>query len=282
MSTRLAGKPSKRTTKKKSSSVVEYDMDFSTDTPPKTPNITIEISGPPDSGKTHFCRTFPNPLFLDTEAKAWIVLNKFEPVEWKVVESFNTIRAGVYWAINNDDIDTIVIDSSSEIRQLAENEWLQETGKERVFPTVLWGEVYEKVDALTKDIKESGKHYVVTARLKDEYIGDQRTGRQIVDSYKKYPWDLSMGVRIVYGIRDPRDGKVYHKDRKFGKVIKNNFHGVDPVNMLTFQKPYIFDICYNGVVNEMMEPWHGEDGVPIGNEIDEILKEAEEWILKNA
>jgi hypothetical protein len=280
MSGRLARSQPKRSTSKSKGTTVNYDEDFVLDEIPQAWQITAEICGEPDSGKTHFARTFPKPLFLDTEAKAWIVLQKFNDTPLKVVEKFNDIRSGVHWALDNPDIQTIVIDSGSDLRDLAQAEWLAEQGKDRVYPLVLWGEVYEKVDTLTTEIKKSQKHFVTTARMKDEFVGDQRTGRRIRDSYKKFPWDLSIGLEVVNGIRDTRSGKIHFPERRFGKVYKNNFYGIDQGKMVTQQKPYIFDVSYNGILNEMLQPWGGDDGIPIGNEIDTILEEAEEWIIK--
>lgn len=259
-----------------------YDEDFVLSKIPSTRPISIEIAGEPDYGKSHTARTFPNPLFLDTEGKSWIVLQKFsEPAPWKRVKNFNDIRQGIRYGIDNSDIDTIVIDSGSDIRDLAQKEWLDEAGKDRVFPLVLWGEIYAKIDTLVRDVKDSGKNFVTTSRLKDQFLGDQRTGRRIRDSYKKFPWTLSMGVEIVDGIWDHRIGAPKFKERKFGRVYKNNFYGIDQVKAVTFQKPYIFDVSYEGIKNEMLKPWRGEDGVKLGHELDAILEEAEEWLLAN-
>jgi len=272
MSTRLIrSKPAKKTRKP-----VQAEEEFKPDEIPQKTGITIEVSGEMDMGKTHFARTAPNPLFLDTEAKAYIVLKKFPPCPWKRVETFADIRNGVKWAIENPEIETVVIDSGSDVRDLAAQEWCNEMGKERVWPRVLWAQVYEKVDWIPKALEKAGKNLIVTARMKDEWIGDTSTGRRLADSYKRWPWALQMAITIQNGIRD--GSKVYFKEHKFAKVRKNNHWGIDERTLLNYQKPYVFDVSWDGVLNEMLKPWG--DGVPIGKELETVIKEAEEWLME--
>jgi len=240
-------------------------------------------------GKTHFSATFPKALFLDTEHKAHIVLRKMPEKAhlWKRVYSWKDIREGVDWALTQSDVQTIVIDSGGDLRDLALEEWRKRTGKEQPIAYVdgkavplLWSQVYALVDGLTRDIQKAGKYFVVTCRLKDEYLANVPTGRRIRDGYKKYPWSLSMCIWIQNGITDPKTGKVFFDFYKFGKVIKNNFWGVDVRTGLNYQKPYLFDVSFEGICNELLKPWG--NGVKVGQETQQILKEAEAWLREKS
>ena len=45
---------------------------------------------------------FPGAINIESNGpKAWIVLNKFDPIPWKKVATFNDIRNGVYWGLEN-------------------------------------------------------------------------------------------------------------------------------------------------------------------------------------
>jgi len=257
---------------------------FIPDTVPQEQVFSIEVIGEPDQGKTHFSATFPKALFLDTEHKADIVLRKMPEKGhvWKRVTSWQDIELGVEWALQQPDIRTIVIDSGGDIRDLALEEWKRRTGKKspvayidgQAVP-VLWAQVYEIIDNVVRKIQLARKYLVVTCRTKDEYIAHVPTGRKIRDGYKKFPWIVRMAIWIQNGITDPKSGKVHFKFYKFGKVIKNNFWGVDVKKGVTYQKPYLFDISYEGICNEMLKPW---GPVKLSEVTETIIKEAEEWL----
>jgi len=256
---------------------------FSWDTLPKIPVFSIEISGEYEYGKTHMSATWPAPALADTELKAWNVLQKLGTKGWwKQVKKFDDFRQVVNQAIRDPKIKTVVIDSGSDLRELAEKEWSEEHGGKKpiyIKPTgqvvpVLYGEVYQKIDLEVKKILEAGKYFVATSRLKDEYIDDVATGRRIRDGYKKFPWNLSICIELVKGIRDEK-GKVHFANRILGKVHKNNFWGIDPKTWRNFSKPYLFDCSFDGVCRELLKPWG--KGIPVGQETKQILKEAAEY-----
>ena len=257
--------------------------DFTPDAIPKFAAVkdkifTFNVSGEPNAGKTHLLRTFPDPLFLDTEGKAWVVLEKFNPIPWKRVKTFGDIRKGIQWALDKPEIKTIVVDSAADLSDLAGEEFMEEKNIERIYPPVQYKKVYDKIDPLVVDIQEAGKYLAVSSRRKDEYIDDNRTGRRIIDSYKKFPWDLMISVEITYGIKDNTTGKINFPGHRFARVEKNNFFLSDQTRMLNFQKPYLFDVSFEGICEELLNPWHGAAGVPIGDEMTTIIKDADEWI----
>ena len=72
---------------------------------------------------------------IDTELKGIVVAKKFgDNVIVKKVEDFDTLRKLVQQACLSPDIKTIVWDSSTDVKSLAENEWHDETKKDKVFP----------------------------------------------------------------------------------------------------------------------------------------------------
>uniref|UniRef100_A0A6M3J9X9 Putative ATPase domain containing protein n=1 Tax=viral metagenome TaxID=1070528 RepID=A0A6M3J9X9_9ZZZZ len=260
---------------------------FMPDALPTEKVFGIEVVGEPDEGKTHVAATFPKALFLDTEHKANIVLEKFKDKGhfWKKVDVWEEIREGVDWALTQPSIKTIVIDSGADIQELAVSHWSKGHGGKKPIvmigegvSTILYAQVYELIDTLVTDVLDSGRYLVVTCRLKDEYVSNTNTGRRIRQGYKKFPWSLTLGVRFVDGIYDPRTGKSYFKHFRFGEVIKNNYWGIDVKKGVTCMKPYIFDISFEGFNEEMVKPWHGVNGVPLKNRWDMILQEAGDYL----
>lgn len=252
---------------------------------PSTRPFSMEIEGEPDLGKTHFCSTFPKALILDSELKADIVLKKAPEKGhvWKKVSSWLDLRGGVDWALGQPDIKTVAIDSGADIREFALEEWRRRTGKtepvayiDGVAVPLLWAQVYDLIDTLTGDVQRAGKYFVVTARMEDEYVANVKTGRRVRDSYKKFPWNLSIIVLIQKGILDQKTGKLHYDFYKFGRVVKNNFHGLDIRTGLNYQKPILFDISFEGVCEELLKPWN--QGIRVGKETETILKEAETWL----
>jgi len=271
--------------KKEQKPQLQQKVNFTPDEMPKMADprdriFTFNVSGEPNSGKTHLLRTFRRPLFLDTEGKAWVVLEKFPACPWKRVRDFNDVREGIHWALQNPDIDTIVIDSSADLADLGADEYLDEhPDKKAVFPIASeYKKVYKKIDELVMEIQETGKYLAVSSRRKDEYLDDKRTGRRVLDSYKKFPWDLMISIELVNGIRDPLSGRILYPEYRFGRVEKNNFFHPAPDASKTYMKPYIFDVTFEGIRNEMLMPWHGEEGVKISEIHKTIVNDAKLWI----
>jgi len=263
---------------------------FIADIIPSTEIFSIEIISEPDWGKTHTASTFPAALMLDTEKKADIVLRKFPNAGhvWKKVKSWSDLKDGVDWACSQPNIKTVIIDNDDDIQDLAVEEWSNQHGGKKPIAfdahggviTVLYAQVYKMIDDLKAQIEDAGKYLVCTCRLKDEFVGNVNTGRRIRDGYKKFPWSLKMAVWLKNGIYNRKTQQLFYKDYKFGEVVKNNYWGVDMKHVppVTFQKPYLFDISYEGICSEMLKPWGGEAGVSLAEKDDQIVKEAGEWL----
>ena len=252
--------------------------------------FSIEIIGEPDVGKSHFADSFPKALHLDTEKKADITIEKFPQAGhiWKKVSKWDDIEDAVNWAVTQPDIKSVIIDNDDDIQDLAVEKWSDEHGGKRPIAfdahggviTVLYAQIYKMIDDVKTAIENSGKYLVCTCRLKDEFIANINTGRRVRDGYKKFPWSLKMALWIKNGIPDKKSGQVMFKQYKFGEVVKNNFFGIDMKKTppVTYKKPYVFDVSYEGICEEMLKPWGGTDGVPLSEENERILKEAGEWL----
>jgi len=262
------------------------------DSLPSQKFFSLEVAGEPDYGKTTLGADFPlDIVFLDTENKAYIAIDKLPEdqkghVHWKKVQTFDDIRAGIEFALEKPEVRTVVIDSGSDLRDMAVEEWSTEHKGRRPIvidqltghvSTILYSQVYDKIDSLIRQLHDKGKYLVVTSRLKDEYLEDERTGKRIPDSYKKLPWSVMIRIEIVRGILD-QNGKMQFLDRFFGLVHKNNFQGVNKRTMQTYAKPILFDLTFEGICNELLPPW---GPVKVGKEREQIIKEAGEWIAKN-
>lgn len=260
---------------------------------PKDKVFSVEVFGEPDVGKTHFLATFPGMALADTENKAWIVMEKFNNEKWLKIMNFNDIRRFIMQSVANPEIQTIAIDSGSDLVDLAEAEWLSEhPRRSSVYVpgqgAFQYADVYEKIDTLVNLVKSADKYLVVSGRLKDEFAPgprgeSERTGHRIRDSYKKFPYSLALGIRLVQGItiKDQMGTKTHFKDMIFGKVIKNNFIA------RRVQKPYLFDVSYEGIKRELLEPYcmsYTKDcqittckTCPLGK-LKDVVSEAKQWL----
>ena len=240
--------------------------------PSKEP-IIVSIISEAGFGKTHFTNTFPNPVFNDTEGRAQIVARKFkrEKNYIKHTTSMKTIRETItlmkdILCQNEEDRHnwTWVIDSGSDWLQFAETEYLKEAKKEKIYPTVLWAQVYNKIDKVFDTIRKLGFNAIITQQVKEEYKGDKPTGNLIPAGYKKFPYRVDVSIHLKKGIEF--DGDVYYEDYIVGEILKDCWHSPEE------SKPYLLDISYDGIFNELKPYKH-----PGTKEkaIKQILKELE-------
>jgi hypothetical protein len=258
--------------------------------PPRTPfsydeisekdGYSLDITGAEGMGKSHVARTFEGGFaWADTENKADPILKKFRDVyhdtkvvKLKRIKTFDDIRQLVEGAVIDPDISTIVIDSGTHLRPLAAEEWCKENGKDAVYPPTNYAYVNRKIDKVFNLAKDSGKYLVITNRLKDEWIGETTTGRMIRAGYTAFTYDLHLVMQIVWGLTDPKTGRTYFPEYKFARVDKNAFWGIDEQTNLNFAKPYLFEVSFEGIKKELLEPWG--KGVPVGKEFETLMEEA--------
>lgn len=154
----------------------------------------ILVAGPEGVGKTHFSCTFPDPIvYLDTEGRAGRVIRKFpkKTIYYKHVTSWNDIRLAAK-KLKKLDVQSLVIDSASDLRQWADKSWLAEQESQKVHPIHHWAFVNQMLDGFVEFLQEQGIWVVMTARVKREYVDDRFTGNMIPDIYHKLPYKVDL------------------------------------------------------------------------------------------
>jgi hypothetical protein len=243
--------------------------DFFDEIPEKEP-IFVAIGGEAGLGKTHFCNTFPNPVFADTEDRAQIVMkkfgNKFRKSTKDISDIRNTISIMSQYIVKEQEASkfTFVLDSASDFQQMAESEWLKEAKKDKVFPLVLWSKVFDKMDQVFNILRKLGFNAIFTQQMKEIYRNEKATGEFEMAGYKKIPYRVDVRLQLRKGIE--LDGELYYPDIIVAEVLK------DPWNPNEKRKPYLIDVSYDGIFNELKNYKHPgirEDAIKA------ILKEME-------
>lgn len=223
--------------------------------------IFFAIIGDQGMGKTHAANTFPNPVLADTEGRAHIVMRKFGHKKRKMIATFDDLRQMVSHALDTEpEGSTIVLDSGSDLRSLAEIEYLQETGKEKVYPEVCWAQVDVKPKNLLKALRAYGWNCVITQRTKDVYKNGEQTGEKEAEGWKRIPFLCDVTVWLQTGLE--YNGKLYGPDLTIAKVIDNKWHPKGT------GKPYLINVSYDGIFEELKPEWTGT--------IEDIIKEINE------
>lgn len=215
----------------------------------KIPPMAVELCGGHGDGKTHAALSFPSPALCDTEGKGWVVLKKFGNDRWFRARTFGDVLDFVNTVLNNDEIETAVFDSSRDIVDMAERFVLKELGKNTLYSTkgaVLYSHVYGKIDWIIQTLRMAGKNVIFTSRLKDEYINDSRTGRQITDGYKKAGYQVDLQIRFTTMIE--WDGSKHIVIKPVAKIAKDGF-----IRKGTY-KPYLKEATYDSICEHLLEP----------------------------
>lgn len=235
----------------------EFQFDGLPDFDEREP-IFVSVIADQGMGKTHLLNTFPNPTVCDTEGRAHIVMRKFNNKKRKVIETFDDIRQTVLYALDHDKPgSTIGVDSASDLRSLAEIEYLKETGKEKVYPEVCWAQVDIKPKNMLKLLRSEGWNVVLTQRTRDVYKDGEITGESQAEGWKRIQFlcDLTLWLQkgLVY------NGKLYGDDIVIARVLDNKWHPKGA------GKPYLIDVSYDGIFNELKPEWNGT--------MEDIIKE---------
>jgi hypothetical protein len=119
-------------------------------------------------------------------------------------------------ATNNIARATFIIDSGSDIKDMAETLVCRELEIQQIYPPVNWGKVWAYCDLIIEKIVNKGHNLVITSRVKDEYNGDNKTGRQLPDFYKKIPYKATYCLQY----------------KNFGKGVTEDFALVVTANTL--------------------------------------------------
>lgn len=214
---------------------------------PRPPLFAVVVAEP-GLGKTHLALTFPGPVIvLDTEFRADEVLRKFRNVKkyWKKVEAWADVREAVVRALKThpEGGGTLVFDSGSDLNLLAEAEVLQELARDdkKAHKTLHWGPVNKRFKGLFATLRDRRWNAVFTARLKDEWAGDNRTGARTAGGFvaDKLIYHADFALQLERG---PSGERV-------GRVLKNGARKIGTYAAILTDE----DLTYAGILRAMDE-----------------------------
>jgi hypothetical protein len=261
---------------------------FSYDDPRIGQAFATDISGAEKSGKSHFGFTYPGDIgIIETPpefGKSDPLIEKFHSLydpkkvfKLKRLMEWSDLSPTIDSMGRDPDIRTVIIDTGTHLRQMAAKHWMAENNRKAVFPTTEWQHINKMIDEQVCKVKKANKYLVVTNRLHDEWIGDNATGRQIRHGHEPFLYDFHLILEIVWGIRD-KLAKKYFEDYKFAQVKGNAFWGIDTSTNMNYGKPYLFNISYQGVCDELLKPW---GPYPVATSLQKCIDEAKEWIASH-
>lgn len=178
--------------------VAEQVKTFAFDEPPE-PLYTVLLVGEDGSGKTHFACTMKElgPVYiLDTELRGEKVATQMFDIR-TIVRIYDYI--GMYAAVRGiiakfKPPGTIVFDSGTDITKFAAQRFMDEAKIDKIYPKVLYDEVYRKCDAVYNACRRAGFHVVITGQMKDEYIGENRSGKKLPKVYDRLLYSSDITV----------------------------------------------------------------------------------------
>lgn len=189
-------------------------------TTPKTSIPNILIWGEQGQGKTHLaCSIAGNgkPVyFLDSEQKGGNVVKKFNNIHYAKWCDWKDLMAACL-SLQKAEPGWVIIDSGSDFQTWAQEDYLEETKKDKIYPVFEWTNIFQRLDTAMGLLKEHG--LIFTSRMKDEYIGDQSTGKKIPRIYNRLPYK----VDLIFALEKDKlflAKNGYHKDLSNGGQIE--------------------------------------------------------------
>lgn len=123
--------------------------------------LKILIYGEPGVGKTRFCGTAPDPIFLSAES-GLLSLNKIGNFQYTQIKTFQEmIDAYEYLAVEKHNFKTIVIDSLTEIQTQCMDAILAESGKEQA-QIQDWGKLGTRMVNMVRKFRDLPCNLIVT------------------------------------------------------------------------------------------------------------------------
>jgi hypothetical protein len=174
---------------------------FENDQDPINRSMVI-VAGREGTGKTHLACSMvqKGPVYLlDSEYRAQFVTRKFQGVKRSTVRNWKELVVAVRAVLAKEQPGTIIIDSGSDLQQFAEYDYLEMAKIEKVWPQVLWGEIYGKCDALINLIRFDKQPWnlVLTARVKEEYVADKPSGVWVPRLYDRLPYKADLVLQFM-------------------------------------------------------------------------------------
>ena len=174
--------------------------------------LLIELIGEEGTGKTHTGLSFPNPVLLDCteQGEGQLIAMKLFPNEfdkrYKHIIDWHDLLSVP------DGFATYVFDTSKDVVRLMSDRWCAKYKKQKVYPPQAYGQVYNMLDKLIRDIMHKPANVVMTSVFRDEYVDDKKTGIRERDGYKRLRFESWLRFHIK--IKDNK--RIYY-------VIKNRF-----------------------------------------------------------
>ncbi len=163
-----------------------------------TPNVLIH--GQQGQGKTHLACSISTSskkpvYFLDSEGKGSIVTAKFDNIKYAQFRTWEDLFVSSV-AVSKLDPGWLIIDSASDMQTYACEDYLEETKRDKIYPIFEWTNVFQRMDSVMNLLKQKGFGLIMTARMKDEYVGDQTTGKKVPRIYNRIPYDVDLVLSL--------------------------------------------------------------------------------------
>jgi hypothetical protein len=179
---------------------------FAFDSPPVAqPPRLIVIGGPESSGKTHLALTayeWGKPLYhLDTEGRGHYVTNK-APFKQHIIgtkkinaspRAYYELNAALAYIaslpVTKEKGAVVVLDSGTDLQTFAELKYLDDEGKDTVGKAYNWGRIFAWCSHVLKFARTNGIDLILTARVKDEFVGEEvKSGKKEIRIWKEAPY----------------------------------------------------------------------------------------------
>ena len=205
-------------------------------------NWIVLITGEPKTGKTHMACLMPNSICIDLTANrdslaaAYTVYGSGDDFEAKYYWYSEWSREDFEDIVNDTGASTIVIDTSTELRDLYAKEILEEINAERakkkksklptIYPVTEWSRVYAGIESLFRN--HTDKNFIITANRKDHYVYDSeakvahRTGKRVMAGAKNLVTIADVVLRVSIKERSVGSPVKIVRERKT-EVVLNRF-----------------------------------------------------------
>jgi hypothetical protein len=244
--------------------------------------VVLTIYGPAGIGKTTMAMTFPRVAICDTEMKGEKVWRKFYRGEidafdkafklhkWDVdhgdpsldetrlfhAEDWADIAS--FWSkyANSKDVDTLIFDSETDLREMAElyvvGQGNKLYGGSAAMAKVPYANVFGLLKFILKKTKSRGKNVVYTGKEKDRYDKSGNVDGVKYDGYNKQRFFSGYFIRMRQGV-EADDGTLLYPKHVFAEVEKAE-------NMRPgYYPPYLIECNYRGFIQELVrgKEWKG-------------------------